>query len=67
MGKLNHLLFMDGTLLFSKTEPELDNLVKSVRIFSNDIKMKFEFSESAMMVTKRGKFARADCNIVAKW
>ena len=39
--KINHLLFMDDLKLFAKNEDQIDNLVNTVRIFSEDIKMEF--------------------------
>lgn len=45
--KLNHLLFMDDLKLFTKGGKVLDNLVQSVRIFSNCIKMDFRLSKCA--------------------
>ena len=40
-GRINHLLFMDDLKLFAKNEKEIDSLVQTVRIFSDDIGMKF--------------------------
>ena len=37
--KLNHLLFMDDMNLFSKSEEQMDTLVKTVHVFSTDIGM----------------------------
>ena len=39
--KINHLLYMDDLKLYAKTEEELDSLVQTVRVFSEDIGMKF--------------------------
>ena len=39
--KLNHLLFMDDLKLFAKDEREINCLLLTVRIFSNDVSMKF--------------------------
>ena len=35
--KINHLLFMDDLKLHSRSEKELDSLVQTVRVFSEDI------------------------------
>ena len=35
--KLNHLLFMDDSKLYAKSERELDSLIQTVRIFPDDI------------------------------
>ena len=40
--KLNHLLFMDDLKLFSKSEEQMDTLVKTVHAFSTDIGMSLE-------------------------
>ena len=39
--KLNHLLFMDDLKLFSKSEEQMDTLVRTVHVFSNDIGIEF--------------------------
>ena len=39
--KLNHLLFMDDLKLHAKSERELDSLIQTVRIFSDDVGMVF--------------------------
>ena len=39
--KINHLLFMDDLKLYSWSEKELDSLVHTVRVFSEDIGMEF--------------------------
>ena len=54
-GSLNHLLFMDDLKLFGKNEKQVDTLVNTVRIFSNDIGMEFGISKCAVLVMKRGK------------
>ena len=38
--RINHLLFMDDLKFFVKNEKEIDSLVQTVRIFSDDISMK---------------------------
>lgn len=45
-GKLNHLLLTDGWKLFTKTEAEMKNLVRSLRFFSICIKMCCEGDET---------------------
>ena len=53
--KINHLLFMNDLKLFAKNEEQIDSLVNSVRIFSDDIKMEFGLSKCAVLIMKRGK------------
>jgi hypothetical protein len=53
--KINHLLYMDDLKLFSKKEEDLNTLVNTVQIFSQDIRMEFGFDKCAMIVVRRGK------------
>ena len=53
-GKINHLLFMDDLKLYAKNEKELDTLVQTVRIFSEDIGMEFGIQKCAMVKLIRG-------------
>ena len=52
---LNHLLYMDDLKLYAKTDKELEGLVQSERIFSNDIGMEFGINKCAVLILKRGK------------
>ena len=54
-GKINHLLFMDDLKLYAKNEKELDTLVQTVRIFSEDIGMGFGIQKCAMVKLIRGQ------------
>ena len=58
--RINHLLFMDDLKLFAKNEKEIDSLVQTVRIFSDDIGMKFGLEKCAAMTMKRGKWVHSD-------
>ena len=58
--KINHLLYMDDLKLYAKTEEELDSLVQTVRVFSEDIGMKFSIEKFSMLVIKRGKKVKSD-------
>ena len=53
--KVNHLLFMDDLKLYGKSERELNSLVNTVHIFSEDIGMKFGMDKCNVMVMERGK------------
>ena len=53
--KLNHLLFMDGLKLYAKSERELNSLIQTMRIFSDDVGMVFGLDKCAVLVLKRGK------------
>ena len=54
-GTVNHLLFMDDLKVYGKTEKQLETLVNSVRIFSEDIKMEFGLSKCGILIMKKGK------------
>ena len=58
--KLNHLLFMDDLKLYAKSERELDSLIQTVRIFSDDVGMVFGLDKCAVLVLKRGKMVRTE-------
>ena len=53
--KVNHILFMDDLKLYGKSKDELEALVNTVRIFTDDVRMKFGLSKCATVVMKRGK------------
>ena len=58
---INHVLYMDDIKLYGKKkESELDQLVKTVRILSQDIGMEFGISKCALFLMKRGKFCQMD-------
>ena len=46
---------MDDIKLFAKNEEELETLLQSVRIYSQDIGMEFGLEKCAMLVMKSGK------------
>ena len=48
--KINHLLFVDDMKLYCCNENELDWLVQTIRIFSNDIEIEFALEKCAMIV-----------------
>ena len=58
--KINHLLFMDDLKLFAKNEDQIDNLVNTVRIFSEDIKMEFGLPKCGVLIMKRGKVVKSE-------
>ena len=57
---MNHLLFMDNLKSYAKKEKGLDSLGQLVRIFSNDIDMKFGIDKCATLVLKRGEITKFD-------
>ena len=58
--QLNHLLFMDDLKLFGKSEDQIDSLVQTVFIFSEDIVMEFGLKKSGVIIVKKGKLATFD-------
>ena len=52
--KVNHLLYVDYLKLYKKRKSDLVALTNTVRIFTDDIKMKFGISKRATSVMKRG-------------
>ena len=58
--RINHLHFMDDLKLFAKNEKEIDSLVQTVRIFSDNIGTKFGLEKCAGMTMKRGKRVHSD-------
>ena len=57
--KINHVSFMDDLKLYSRTEKGLDSLVQTVRVFSEDIGVKFGIEKFAMLVMKKGKIVKS--------
>ena len=53
--KINHLMYMDDIKLFAKNEKELETLIHTVRIYSQDIGMEFGIEKWATIVMKSGK------------
>ena len=51
---------MDDLKLYAKTEKELNSLVQTVRVFSEDIGMKFSIEKCSMLVIKKGKKVKSD-------
>ena len=53
--KFNHLMYMDDIKLFAKNEKELETLIHTIRIYSQDIGMEFSIEKCALLVMKKGK------------
>ena len=53
--KLNHFLFMDDLNISANSEREINGLVSTVQILSNDIGMEFGIKKCGVLVLKRGK------------
>ena len=53
--KINHLMYMDDIKLFAKNEKEQETHIHAVRIYSQDIEMKFGIEKCVILVMKSGK------------
>ena len=51
---------MEALKLYAKSERELDSLIQTVRIFSDDVVMVFGFDKCVVLVLKRGKMVRTE-------
>ena len=59
-GVVNHLLFMHDLKLYGKSEKQVDTLLSTVRVFSQDIGMQFGINKCAVLVLKREKVVRCE-------
>ena len=51
---------MDDLKLFAENKDQVDNLLNTVRIFSEDIKMEFLLPECGVLIIKRGKVVKSE-------
>ena len=51
---------MDDLKLFAKIEDQIDSLVNTVRIFSEDIKMEFVLPKCGVLIMKGGKVVKSE-------
>ena len=58
--KINHLMFMDDSNLFTKNEKELETLIHADMIYRQDIGIKFSIEKCTMLIIKSGKRHIAD-------
>ena len=52
---------MDDLKFYSRSEKELDSLVQTVRVFSEDIGMGFAIEKCAMLVMEKSKECEVSC------
>ena len=57
---ISHLLYMDDIKLYARSEQEIDSLIHTTRIYSDDIGMSFGLDKCGRMVSKRGKMIRTE-------
>ena len=53
--KINYLMYMDDIKLFAKNEKEMETLIHTVRIYSQDIGMEVDIEKCALLVMKSNK------------
>ena len=53
--KINHLMYKDDIKQFAKIEKELETLIHTVKIYSQDIGMEFGIEKCTMLQTKSSK------------
>ena len=58
--KSNHLLFIDDLKLFAKSKNQIDFLVQTVYLLSEDIVMQFGIKKCGVFIMERGKVIRID-------
>ena len=61
--KINHLLFMDDIKLYASNDNQLESLVKTVNIFSDDISMKFGIKKCNKITILKGRQRETNNNI----
>ena len=58
--KMDYLLFLDDLKLFSKSEEQMDTLVRNVHAFSTKIGMEFGMKKCGILILKGGKVVRCE-------
>ena len=48
-------MYMDDIKIFAKNQRELETLIQTIRIYTQDIGMEFGIEKCAMLVMKKGK------------
>jgi len=57
-SKISHLLFMDDLKLYGRNDCEIESLVHTVQMFSEDIGMQFGIKKCATIKLQCGKVRR---------
>ena len=57
---MKHLLFTDDLKLFAKSKKQIDSLVQTVHIFSENIGMQLEIKTCGVLIMDRGKDIKSD-------
>ena len=58
--KVNHLLYMDDLKIYACSDKEMESLVNTIRIFSEDISMEFGFEKCAKVSINKGKLVATE-------
>ena len=58
--KLNYLLFIDDLKVYLKDKAEIESLVSTVQLISQDIGIEFGTKECGGVVLKRGKLCKSE-------
>ena len=53
--QINHLLYMDDLKLFARSDAQLEVLLRTVHMFSNDVRLSFGLDKCARLSVRRGK------------
>ena len=59
-AKIDHLLFMDDLKLFSKKKNEIDSLMSTLQVISQDTGMQFGVEKCGIIVMNRGKMVTSE-------
>ena len=65
--KINHLLYMDDLKLYGKNKEQIESLVNTVQLLSDNIGMKFGVAKCDMLVLKRGKVVESEGIVMPSW
>ena len=58
--KINHLMFMDDIKLFGSNKRDVDTLVQTVRVITEDMRMEFGIEKCALVNIERGKLKKVE-------
>ena len=58
--KINHLFFMDDLKVYGKDKAQIESLVSTVQLISQDIGMEFGIKKCGVVVLKRGKLCKSE-------
>ena len=57
-----HLLYVDDFKLHRKSKDDLETLMNTVRILTDDIKIRFDIRKCGILVMKRGRYKTRKTN-----